>query len=52
MASAGTVNPMVRQQAIGNEECHRTRPADLLHDEMENLREDIGALANNRKRMS
>jgi len=42
----GTVNPMVRQQAIGNEDVIDVRPADLLHNEMENLREDIGALAN------
>ncbi len=41
----GTVNPMVRQQAIGNEDVIDVRPADLLHDEMETLREDIGALA-------
>ncbi len=41
----GKVNPMVRQQAIGNEDVIDMRPADLLHDEMENLREEIGALA-------
>ena len=41
----GTVNAMVRQQAIGNEDVIDVRPADLLHDEMETLREDIGALA-------
>lgn len=41
----GTVNHMVRQQAIGNEDVIDVRPADLLHDEMENLREEIGALA-------
>ncbi len=41
----GKVNPMVRQQAIGNEDVIDVRPADLLHDEMETLREDIGELA-------
>lgn len=41
----GPVNPIVRQQAIGNEDVIECRPADLLKDEMENLRVQIGALA-------
>jgi len=41
----GPVNDMVRQQAIGNEEVYKCRPADLLGDEMVALREQIGALA-------
>lgn len=39
------VNPFVRQQAIGNEEAIECRPADLLKDEMETLRDEIGMLA-------
>ncbi len=39
------VNSVVRQQAIGNEEAIECRPADLLKPELENLREEIGALA-------
>ncbi len=41
----GPVNSIVRLQAIGNEDVIECRPADLLRDEMENLRDDIGALA-------
>lgn len=41
----GPVNPMIRQQAIGNEEAIECRPADLLKDEMESLRHEIGTLA-------
>ncbi|MFN2310188.1 MAG: pyruvate carboxylase subunit B, partial [Gammaproteobacteria bacterium] len=41
----GTVNSLVRQQAIGNADIIDIRPADLLDPEMENLREDIGPLA-------
>ncbi|HHJ15560.1 MAG TPA: oxaloacetate decarboxylase subunit alpha [Gammaproteobacteria bacterium] len=41
----GHVNSIVRQQAIGNEDVIETRPADLLKDEMERLRIDIGELA-------
>ncbi len=41
----GPINSIVRQQAIGNEEAIECRPADLLKDEMESLRDDIGALA-------
>ena len=41
----GKVNGMVRQQAIGNEEIIDTRPADLLKNEMQELRDGIGELA-------
>lgn len=41
----GTVNPMIRQLAIGNEDVIDIRPADLLEDEMETLRSEIGSLA-------
>ena len=41
----GQVNSVVRQQAIGNEDVIEIRPADLLRDEMERLRIDIGELA-------
>jgi pyruvate carboxylase subunit B len=41
----GPVNEAVRQQAIGNEEVVTCRPADLLADEMDDLREQIGELA-------
>jgi pyruvate carboxylase subunit B len=41
----GVVNSIVRQQAIGNEEVITSRPADELEPEMENLREEVGALA-------
>jgi len=41
----GRVNPMVRQLAIGNEDVIDVRPADLLEDEMDKLREDVGELA-------
>ncbi len=41
----GHVNTIVRQQAIGNENVIDVRPADLLKDEMENLRDEIGDLA-------
>lgn len=43
----GHVNTIVRQQAIGNENVIDIRPADLLKDEMENLRDEIGELAKN-----
>jgi pyruvate carboxylase subunit B len=43
----GTVNGVVRQQAIGNEDVIEVRPADLLKDEMESLRQEIGELARN-----
>ncbi|HHO69840.1 MAG TPA: oxaloacetate decarboxylase subunit alpha [Gammaproteobacteria bacterium] len=41
----GTVNPVLRQQAIGNEDVIDVRPADLLGAEMHALREEIGELA-------
>lgn len=41
----GAVNALVRQQAIGNEDVIDFRPADLLKDEMDTLRSEIGALA-------
>ncbi|PKM45327.1 MAG: oxaloacetate decarboxylase subunit alpha [Gammaproteobacteria bacterium HGW-Gammaproteobacteria-1] len=41
----GSVNSMVRQQAIGNEEVIECRPADLLKPELDNLRDQAGALA-------
>lgn len=41
----GKVNPIVRQKAIGNADVIEVRPADLLDDEMDQLREDIGSLA-------
>lgn len=41
----GPVNEAVRQQAIGNEEVVKRRPADLLADEMDELRKQIGELA-------
>ena len=43
----GVVNGIVRQQAIGNEDIIDTRPADLLEDEMDSLRNSIGELAGN-----
>jgi pyruvate carboxylase subunit B len=39
------INSFVQQLAIGNENVIDMRPADLLDDEMENLRESIGELA-------
>ncbi|HFD79428.1 MAG TPA: oxaloacetate decarboxylase subunit alpha [Gammaproteobacteria bacterium] len=41
----GPVNHIVRQQAIGNEDVIDQRPADLLKDEMDSLRAEIGELA-------
>ncbi len=41
----GTVNSRVRQQAIGNEIVIDCRPADLLKPEMENLKQQVGELA-------
>jgi len=41
----GAVNTVVRQQAIGNEDVIDCRPADLLKDEMHELRNEIGELA-------
>ncbi len=41
----GKINKQVRQQAIGNEDIIDCRPADLLKNEMDELRKQIGALA-------
>ncbi len=41
----GHVNTIVRQQAIGNEDIIEIRPADLLDDELEQLRSEIGETA-------
>ena len=41
----GTVNTVVRQQAIGNADVIDCRPADLLEPEMEKLKDEIGSLA-------
>jgi pyruvate carboxylase subunit B len=41
----GAVDPMLRQQAIGNEDVIEIRPADLLDSEMGQLRDEIGGLA-------
>ncbi len=41
----GKINPLVRQKAIGNEDVIDCRPADLLDDEMDQLREQVGDLA-------
>jgi pyruvate carboxylase subunit B len=41
----GEVNSQLRQQAIGNETVIDVRPADLLQDEMANLRTEAGSLA-------
>ena len=43
----GRINTIVRQQAIGNEDIIEIRPADLLKDEMDFLRGQIGELARN-----
>ncbi len=43
----GEVSPQVRHMAIGNEEVIDCRPADLLEDEMDRLRKEIGKLAHN-----
>ncbi len=43
----GEISPQVRHMAIGNEEVIDCRPADLLEDEMANLRKEIGLLARN-----
>ena len=41
----GPVSPQVRHMAIGNEEVIECRPADLIPDELERLRKEIGPLA-------
>lgn len=41
----GKVNRMVRQMAIGNEDVIDVRPADLIPQELDDLRDNIGDLA-------
>ena len=41
----GEVSPQVQHMAIGNEEVIECRPADLIPDEMDKLREEINDLA-------
>jgi pyruvate carboxylase subunit B len=41
----GDICPLLRKQAIGNEEVIEVRPADLLKPELERLRGDVGGLA-------
>jgi len=43
----GKISPQVQHMAIGNEDVIECRPADLLVDEMDKLRKEIGALAHN-----
>ena len=43
----GKISPQVQHMAIGNEDVIECRPADLLKDEMDKLRKEIGALAHN-----
>jgi pyruvate carboxylase subunit B len=44
-AAPGTVNEELRRRAIGGEEVITSRPADLLSDELDTLRSEIGHLA-------
>ena len=43
----GKISPQVQHMAIGNEDVIDCRPADLLKDEMDRLRKEIGTLAHN-----
>ena len=43
----GKISPQVQHMAIGNEDVIDCRPADLLKDEMDKLRKEIGTLAHN-----
>ena len=43
----GKISPQVQHMAIGNEDVIECRPADLLEDEMDKLRKEIGVLAHN-----
>ena len=43
----GKVSPQVQHMAIGNEDVIDCRPADLLPNEMDKLRKEIGVLAHN-----
>ena len=44
-AAPGTVDEELRRRAIGGEEVITSRPADLLSDELDTLRNEIGDLA-------
>ncbi|QGU32636.1 sodium-extruding oxaloacetate decarboxylase subunit alpha [Thermochromatium tepidum] len=44
-APPAPVNPLLQQQAIGNEEMIDCRPADLLKPELNRLTQEIGSLA-------
>ncbi len=44
----GRVNSIVRQQAIGNEDAIDIRPADLLKNEMDDLRDAIARVGAHR----
>lgn len=44
-AAPGTANKELRRRAIGGEEVITSRPADLLSDELDTLRSEIGDLA-------
>jgi pyruvate carboxylase subunit B len=41
----GAINPVVRQKAIGNAEVIDVRPADLIEDELQALRDSVEGLA-------
>ena len=43
----GKISPQVQHMAIGNEDVIECRPADLIPDEMDKLRKEIGTLAHN-----
>lgn len=43
----GKISPQVQHMAIGNEDVIECRPADLLKNEMDKLRKEIGTLAHN-----
>jgi len=43
--AVGEVSPQVRHMAIGNEEVIECRPADMIPDEMDKLRQEISELA-------
>ena len=42
----GPISDEIREKIIGNEEVFTCRPADLIADEMEGLREELGDLVN------
>ena len=45
----GKISPQVQLMAIGNEDVIECRPADLIPDEMNKLRQEIGELAHNQE---